>query len=212
MAERNFIIESSSIGVKGHRYKSDNVLIAGKKGAKYLFGKATSVGKISFCIRETTRGSSNKKYHYVATNKKDTITVSSMKKGGTIKRDRDDNPISRSRTFFSNANIIENKLFYLQTYNNNYLCIIDNEVKTHNDKQHAIIWYAIKNIHNNYYTVYVSNGINAHKVLKYSYEYGYNLTNGFYYDFIYDERGILTPYNETINKSVEDEKLRVIFA
>lgn len=67
-----YTIEYSCIKVSGGRYKSKSPISAAKKAATRLFKRAQSIPKfknlkkITFCIRETTQGSSNNMYDYSA--------------------------------------------------------------------------------------------------------------------------------------------------
>ena len=75
MSERNFTIDYSSIGVKGGKFKSNTPQESAKKAAKKLL---ENTNKVTFCIRETTKDSKKKTYHYKATKKllnKPTVTV-----------------------------------------------------------------------------------------------------------------------------------------
>jgi hypothetical protein len=87
--KRNFTIQSSSLGVKGCRYSDIVPMNVAKKVAKNLF-QNYKVSKIVFCIRETTKNSKKKQYHYIAIRKKDIIKVKSDNKtirGGNGKED-----------------------------------------------------------------------------------------------------------------------------
>jgi len=70
---KTYTIESSNINCTGGRYKSNSPMSAGRKAASKLFKKAhknakyKSLKKITFCIRETTKGSERKFFDYQAT-------------------------------------------------------------------------------------------------------------------------------------------------
>lgn len=76
---RNFTIQSSSLGVKGGRYSDIVPINVAKKVAKNLF-KNYKISKIVLCIRETTKNSKKKQYHYIAIRKKHIIKVKSNNK------------------------------------------------------------------------------------------------------------------------------------
>jgi hypothetical protein len=67
-----YTIDYSCIKVSGGRYKSKSPTGAAKKAATRLFKKAQTMPKyknlkkLTFCIRETTQGSSNNMYDYSA--------------------------------------------------------------------------------------------------------------------------------------------------
>jgi hypothetical protein len=67
---RYFTLESSSIGITGGRYKSEKPSLAAKKIAEKLFQNSKKK-VISLCIRETTKNSKKKSYHYKAKKTKD---------------------------------------------------------------------------------------------------------------------------------------------
>ena len=64
MPSRYFTIERSSINIKGGRYKADAPREAAKKAAARLFKEAKTKTQLTFCLRETTKGSKQKEYHY----------------------------------------------------------------------------------------------------------------------------------------------------
>jgi len=64
MPLRYFTIERSSIKTKGGRYKADAPREAAKKAAARLFKEAKTKTQLTFCLRETTKGSKQKEYHY----------------------------------------------------------------------------------------------------------------------------------------------------
>lgn len=70
---KTYTVASSCINVTGGRYKSNSPMSAGRKAATKLFKKAEkspkykSLKKITFCIRETTKGGDKKSFDYVAT-------------------------------------------------------------------------------------------------------------------------------------------------
>ena len=63
MTSRNFIVENSSTGISGYRYKADTPMHAAEKAAKRILGTNK---KATFCVRETTKDSKKKTYYYVA--------------------------------------------------------------------------------------------------------------------------------------------------
>jgi hypothetical protein len=69
---RTFTIYTSSTGFEGGCYKSDAAPgKAAKKAARRIFAAATKPGqKVSFTLREMTRGSAKKHWAYEATRKK----------------------------------------------------------------------------------------------------------------------------------------------
>lgn len=74
--ERTFTVESSCINISGGRYKSSSPISAAKKAASRLLKQAKqnpkhkTLRKITFCIRETTSGSTKDLYHYKASRTK----------------------------------------------------------------------------------------------------------------------------------------------
>lgn len=69
---RTFTIQNSCINVSGGRYKSSSPLKAAKKAATRLYKKAKNMPKyknirrITFTLRESTKGSDKKSYNYKA--------------------------------------------------------------------------------------------------------------------------------------------------
>ena len=66
--KRSFTVVHSSIKQTGGRYRGDTPFRAAKHAAKILF-KSTRSNEVTFCIRETTRGSDHKEYSYTAERK-----------------------------------------------------------------------------------------------------------------------------------------------
>lgn len=96
----------------GGRYKGDKPIDVAKKLAQKL---VKNKKQVSFSIRETTKNSKKKTYHYVATKSKDKITVKANKKaairGGTL------------------LNLDERIVNLLNINNNNELLTIDDTTK-----------------------------------------------------------------------------------
>jgi secreted Zn-dependent insulinase-like peptidase len=71
--ERTFTIESSEVDVTGGRFTGKAPYNVAAKVARSLFkdlkGKNKKKTEIRFAIRETTRGSDNKTFHYIGTKK-----------------------------------------------------------------------------------------------------------------------------------------------
>lgn len=76
---RYFTIHNSSIGIKGGRYTAERPMHTAHNVAEKLFRNLSNPTTIHFCIRETTKNSKHKVYHYVANNSKHKITVRSDK-------------------------------------------------------------------------------------------------------------------------------------
>jgi len=78
---RSFALDYSSIGISSGTFRSSGPAVAAKKAASKLFEKSDSkTRKITFCLRESTRGSKKKQYHYTATKVQNKILVSSAQK------------------------------------------------------------------------------------------------------------------------------------
>jgi hypothetical protein len=141
--KRNFTIQSSSVGVKGGRYSDIVPMNVAKKVAKNLF-QNYKVSKIVFCIRETTKNSKKKQYHYIAIRKKNNITVKSDSK--TVRRGGNKNDIFNKRR---DARIA------LCNYMVDYVLYCSNYYQEHMDERQLISM----NIHNGVLNEYIPNEI-----------------------------------------------------
>ncbi len=190
---RYFTIISSNIQYNGGRYMAETPKNAAKKSAKFLFTK-TSIVKIYFCIKETTKNSKHKEYYYTAIHKGDKIQVLSQKKktGGNH--------------FFTN------KKFYLQ-WKNDYLLLDNTGVKPTPHISNATLWEADNETIINGKTVYNIYGgeddklgfIKDRNTGEYTPKMGYNIY--YYYDRGYFYPLVQNVLNHTIVELAYDKLL-----